>query len=132
MRPETGFQLLRFSAVGAVNTGLHYGIFLVLLRVAGAHYLAASAIGYCIGLVNSYVMNRRWTFASHGPRRREFSRFVVVNLLALGANSVVLYAAVAVLGVRPEVGQVAALGFSTAVNFCGNRLWTFRQALAPA
>ena len=42
-------QLLKFSAVGLLNTGLHYAVFLVLLRVGHLNYLLASALGYRTG-----------------------------------------------------------------------------------
>jgi len=122
------YQLLKFSAVGLLNTGLHYAVFLVLLRLGHLNYLVASALGYCTGLVNSYLLNRRWTFESRDPKRHlEFGRFVAVNMAALGLNSTVLYGCVSQLGLRPEVGQGIALVISLGVNFLGNRLWTFKR-----
>jgi putative flippase GtrA len=128
IRRVAEFQFLRFSAVGIVNTAIHYGVFLVLLRLFHANYLVASIVGYGCGLMNGYVLNRRWTFQSSDPDSSgEFVRFFIVNLVALSANSAVLYAGVQDFGWRPEQAQLVALAFSLTMNFFGNKLWTFKR-----
>jgi putative flippase GtrA len=82
----------------------------------------------CSGLMNGYVLNRRWTFQSSDPDSSgEFVRFFIVNLVALSANSAVLYAGVQDFGWRPEQAQLVALAFSLTMNFFGNKLWTFKR-----
>ena len=121
-------QFVKFGLVGVLNTALHYGVFLVLFRVLGVPMLVASAIGYCVGLVNSFLLNRSWTFRVVGDGRRvEFVKFVVVNLIALGVNLALLEVFTRA-GVVPEIGQVLAIGGSMVVNFLGNRVWVFRTA----
>lgn len=118
-------QFVKFGLVGVVNTALHYVVFLLLFRAMGVPMLLASGLGYTVGLLNSYVMNRAWTFRVVGPRRTaEFVRFVVVNLVAMGANLVALHL-LTVAGLIPEVAQVLAIGGSLVVNFVGNRIWVF-------
>lgn len=124
----TGIQLVKFSLIGLLNTGIHYSIFLFLYRVFGVYYLAASVVGYCAGLINSYIMNKKWTFRTTGVRVHiEFVKFIMVNLISLFVNLAALKYAVDHIGIIPEVGQIIAIVFSTIVNFLGNKLWTFHQ-----
>jgi putative flippase GtrA len=52
-------------------------------------------------------------------------QFLVVSLVALGANLLVLHLLIqAGLGKRP--GQALAILVATPLNFVGNRLWSFR------
>lgn len=128
MQRATGLQLLRFSVVGAVNTGIQFAVFMLLWRLGHVHYLAASGAGYACGLINGYVMNRRWTFESTDRNwQRGFAVFVAVNAVALGVNTAVLHVAVARAAANPVVGQFVAIAASLPINFLGNRLWTFRQ-----
>ncbi len=117
-----------FAAVGALNTGLHVLVYQVLLT-AGVPYLVASAAGYAVGLVNSYALNRRFTFgrAASARWRPEFLRFVVVNLAALVVNLGILAAVVAGGGLGERLAVVPAIAGSLAVNFAGNKWWTFRR-----
>lgn len=124
---ETGIQFIKFSLIGFLNTGIHYGIFLICFGLLGIHYLIASVIGYCAGVINSFILNKLWTFRTKGTRKDvEFAKFVVVNMVALSINVGSLKFFVAFVDMRPELGQVIAIGFAIIVNFLGNKLWTFR------
>lgn len=124
-------QFVMFCLVGLVNTALHALVFVLLFRLLGVHYLAATAAGYSAGVLNSFVLNRRWTFRrTAGNRRREMSRFVVVNLVSLGINVFALHALVAVASLTEEVALLLAIGCSTTANFAGNKYWTFQGAAA--
>ena len=114
---RTGRQFVSFGLVGVVNTVIQYAVFVLLFRLVGVPMLAASAVGYACGLVNSYLMNHRWTFRTGRDRSRgEFLRFCLVNLVALGVNLLVLKA-LAGAGVLPEIAQAVAIGFSLGAPF---------------
>lgn len=83
-------QLIKFAVVGAsntvvdmiVNTGLSY----VLNLFFSGNWIVytAKAVGYGCGILNSYILNSRWTFREERRQdRREKTSFVVVNILVL-------------------------------------------------
>ncbi len=125
-RFELVMQFFKFSVIGILNTGLHYGVFIVLYGLADINYLIASTAGYCVGVGNSYIMNRRWTFASGNDRIfGELTRFIAVNLASLGANAGLLFALVTIVSLQPQVAQIGAIIGSMSVNFICNKFWTF-------
>lgn len=122
-------QFIKFGLVGVLNTALHFAVFYALYSLLGLYYLLASTIGYVAGLINSYILNRNWTFRSHdADQKREFARFIWVNLLSLGVNLVTLKALVVWVELRPEVAQLLAIILTLLANFVGNRFWTFSSA----
>lgn len=122
-------QVLKFLAVGVLNTAIQYVLFIALYRVIGVNYLFASVIGYCAGMINSYLLNRNWTFASRNRRvLREAARFTVVNLAALCTNTALLYFFVTSLNFRPPIAQIWAIAGSLTINFLLNKFWTFNVA----
>lgn len=127
-RRELGPQLVKFLLVGVLNTAIQYLVFLTLYEVVRVNYLVASTVGYCLGMLNSYFLNRRWTFASATAQIfPEAMRFVTVNLLALGTNTGLLFLLVSTHDMRPRIAQLWALAGSVSVNFVLNRCWTFSQ-----
>lgn len=121
-------QFLVFSLIGLLNTAVHYCVFLLLFRGVGVPMLLASAIGYASGVANSYFMNRRWTFRIAAPPSKiEFLRFALVNLISLSVNLAALEFLTSVIGVTPEVGQIAAIAASLVVNFIGNKKWALAR-----
>jgi len=125
---KIGPQFLKFGLVGGLNTGIQYGVWWLLFRLLGVPMLVASGLGYTAGIVNSYFLNRSWTFKAAGNRNAgEFGKFVVVNLVAMGMNLLALKFLVDGARLKPEIAQVLAIGASLVVNFAGNRIWTFRE-----
>lgn len=121
-------QFVKFLVVGCINTGLHYAVFYTLYTYLGVYYLLASTIGYSVGLVNSYVLNRTWTFRSQMENQKaQFARFIGVNFMSLAVNLGALKLFVAAGGLPPELSQVLAIAFSLMANFIGNKFWTFRS-----
>src|SRR4051794_28739654 len=80
-------QPLRFAMVGLLNTAI--GLFTIYLATFGLGLgpVLANALGYGIGLVTSFALNRRWTFAaSAGNRWAQAARFTLAVLLAYAFN----------------------------------------------
>ena len=119
-------QFIKFAIVGVLNSAIQYLVFLFLYSLTGTPYLLASIIGYLAGMINSYILNRRWTFESRNQKLlTELSRFVAVNLVSLGVNLGLLYLLVSTGVMIPQWAQVVAITGSTLVNFVLNKVWTF-------
>lgn len=125
---RTGTQFIIFSFIGVLNTVIHYVLFLLLFRLFGAPVMVSSALGYLVGMVNSFFLNRHWTFKISGTDMGpEFIRFIVVNLVSLGVNLLVLQMLVSQANIMPEIAQGVAILGALVVNFSGNKLWTFNR-----
>jgi putative flippase GtrA len=118
------FQWLRFATVGVGNTALSWCLY-VLLEHAGVHYLLASGLAFGAGAVNSYVLNRRWTFRSRGARGREATRFVVVQGAGLALDVCLLYLLVRHAGVHHRLAQALVFPLASALTFTLSRRWAF-------
>lgn len=120
-------QFIKFSLVGVLNTAIHYGVFYVLYRYAGLYHLLASAAGFCLAVVHSYILNKFWTFRRRGSRiREEFLKFFLVSIFSLGVNLAGMAILVELLAVQPPVAQLVTIGITLVVNFLSNKFWTFR------
>jgi len=116
--------------VGAIGYLVNLGVYTALLRGAGLHYLAAALCSFLVAVTNNYTWSRLWTFrGQRGHFAYQGMRFLVVSLVALGANLAVLDLLV-VLGLPKIPAQAIAIAVVTPLNFLGNKLWSFR--LAPA
>jgi putative flippase GtrA len=124
-------QFVKFGIVGVSNTVLAFAIYTVLLKVFGVWYLAASAIGFVLGAVNGFLLNRRWTFAGHVGDSLTPVRWGVVQGCGLALNEGLLYLFVDGASVEKLLGQVFATGIVTVVTFLANRAWTFRVRHPP-
>jgi putative flippase GtrA len=132
-RDRASGQAVRFLLVGVTNTVVDLGAFYLLTRIPGMPDIAAKTISYLLGITNSFVWNKYWTFNARGSGRgwREFGLFFLVNLPPLAVNIVVF----ALLGLWTTSGSFAAregkafIAAAVAVvwNFLGSRYLAFRH-----
>lgn len=132
-RERVGGQAVRFLIVGLSNTAVDLVIFNLLRLIPGMPDVAAKAVSYFCGIVNSFFWNKYWTFNARGTSKgkREFLVFLAVNLPPLVVNVVVF----ALLGIWAGEGSFIvrnAKAFGAAVvtiawNFAGSRYLAFRH-----
>jgi dolichol-phosphate mannosyltransferase len=120
-------ELLKFSVVGASGYLVNLAVYGVLLRGAGLHYLAAGACSFVVAAANNYWWNRHWTFVHQkGHVYYQGLRFLIVSLVALGANLGILHLLIQA-GLGKIVAQAIAIVLVMPLNFVGNKLWSFRR-----
>jgi len=80
---EKNSQLLRFGAVGGINTVIDFSL-LFLLRSLGLPAVGANIISSTTAFIFSFVANKKYTFKSSGTNlKRELFLFTAVTLFGL-------------------------------------------------
>ena len=133
-RYEAVHQFVKYALIGGLNVVLHFAIF-NLLSFIGLPPLAANAIGFFVGSINSFFWNKLWAFRDR--RRdaviRQYLRFVFFTLVGLGLHSAAF--ALLLIPLHPHgtlgenVALFLALPFSVAWNFTSYKLWTFKPGV---
>lgn len=131
LNPTVILQFVQFGLVGVSNTLIAFAVYTLLLKVFGVWYVAASGIGFAVGAVNGFLLNRRWTFREHVGDALTPVRWAIVQTCGLGLNLALVYLFVDGAGLDKLVGQIPATAIVTVLTFAANRSWTFR-AQAPA
>ena len=117
-------QWLRFAAVGGSNTLLSWCLYAGFVQV-GVHYVLASGLGFALGALNSYALNRRWTFRSRDRRLPEALRFGAVQCVGLAVDVCLLYALVHGAGLHHLIAQALVFPAASALTFLLCRHWAF-------
>lgn len=125
-RPVWRRQFARFVAVGLCAVAAHYSAMAALMALAGWSATAASALGFAVGAVVSYGLNRRYTFESDRAHHAAAPR----HALTVGSGWVLNTAGVALLqgplGWPIWVAQVISTGGVLVWHFALSRWWVFR------
>jgi len=130
-------QVIRFSLVGGLNTLVDVLILNMLLLLFPSNstrmILIFSAIAYSLGAVNSFLLNKYWTF---GYRQRttwrEVVRFIVTTLCGIGWSSIILWLASNALHpilMNPTLwanaSKVIAISGTALISYLGMSFWVF-------
>lgn len=144
------WQVLKFNIVGLLNTAIDVGAF-TLLTGLGVSVIFAQPAGYGLGLLNSYIFNKRWTFrtdigqsqssettgtieqhldGTDGARssgKNEVTKFLLVNLITFGLNSLILWGCYDLAGMHEWLSKCIATVVTLAANYLGYSRWVFKS-----
>lgn len=91
----------------------------------------AQALSYSAGVLWSYAINSRVTFADADGGSRAFGRFVLVQLMLLLATAAAFE--IATQARMPETRSwLAIMAIATIANFLISKAWVFQQSDDPA
>ena len=119
-------RIIRFCVVGVANTAIALGAFALLVAL-GLAAPVASGVAFAVGAVNSFQLNRRWTFAGLGIARHALLRFAATQ----GAGALASAGGVFVLehaGWPEMAAECVILPCVTAALYSVSRLLVFRSA----
>jgi putative flippase GtrA len=119
-------QLVRYAIVGVLsNVALYLG-YLALTFMGVEHKLAMTLL-YVMGVVQTFVMNRNWSYQHEGSVAPAFVRYVVVYLAGYVVNFAGLYTFVDVLGYSHRVVQAVMIVLVAGLVFVLSRFWVFAR-----
>jgi len=124
---ELFIQIVKFGIVGVLNTLLTAGTIWLLLRVLNCSDYLSNIGGYIIGLLNSFVWNRRWTFKSNTKVKDTVFKFIVTFVICYLIQLGNLYLLLHFTSVDSYVSQLLSIVVYTGFNFTLNKYYTFKS-----
>ncbi len=130
-------QLLRFGLVGGLNTLLDIVILNALLLLSPTTstrtLLAYNALAFSLGAVNSFLLNKYWTFDhKQGTTLKELVRFTITTLFGIGWSTLVLWLASTILHplvlnatLWANAAKIVSVASSALLSYMVMRLWVF-------
>ena len=130
-------QVLRFGLVGGLNTLVDVlilnSLLLLFPTTSAPKLLAYNSLAYSLGAVNSFFLNKYWTFGSRQQvTRGEQARFLLTTLCGIGWSSAILWLASTLLHpflvnatLWANASKVLAIAGTALISYLGMRLWVF-------
>jgi putative flippase GtrA len=119
-------QFFRFLTVGVFNTLLGYCVIFTCMYLAHMSPETSNVAGYAVGVVASYILNRKYTFQSKQKRRNEIVRFLTAFVIAYAANFATLIILIHRMGIRESTSQVLAGFIYVVASFIMNKHYAFK------
>lgn len=117
-KTKTFEQLTRYLITGFTAFGIEYGLYLILLKWVGLHYVTASVIVYALVFWFSFMLNRMWSFKSQGAIKRQVFQYGLLFLFNLVvANVVLMRLFIDVLGLSALISPFFKMACVVSWNF---------------
>jgi len=118
----------RFAVVGCSNTAVDFIVFTILRAIFNVNYLYCQVAAFIAGIMNSFILNKTWTFESKTSRfesSRQLGKFVFINLVSLAVSLLGLQLLSGQMHMNVYVAKVAVTVVTQAINYSGYRWWVF-------
>lgn len=84
-------------------------------------------IGYTIATVNSFFMNKNWTFGKRkNYNKAETFKFILVNLTSLSISTLGVYLLYDIAGINEYAAKIIVAFVTIIINYFGNKLFVFK------
>jgi putative flippase GtrA len=135
-------QVTRFGVVGGLNTVvdllvLNVLIFFTHTGQTGGMYALFKSIAFFCAVLNSYLLNRSWTFTRVEQKSPsvEGAQFLFISILGaavnVGSSWYVATFTRPSWGIDPKwwpsIAALVGTAFSLGFNFVGYKFWVFKQ-----
>jgi putative flippase GtrA len=136
-------QIIRFGFVGGLNTFLDLLIFNAFLFLFPTNntfkLLLYNSIAYALGGINSFILNKYWTF-DHKQKttHAEILRFAITTLVGIGCNDLLIWLIsgfahpfIANTQLWANTSKIVAIFGTVLISYLGMRLWVFVKPAQP-
>lgn len=117
-------QIFRYFIVGVLNNLLGYLIYLTVTWLWLEPKLAVTLL-YPIGVLTAYYGHAEYSFSYRGRTRQGLSRYLIAHLAGYGANLLLLYICVDIIGLPHQIVQAAAILLVAGILFLLFRYYVF-------
>jgi putative flippase GtrA len=121
--PESGLlgQGVRFGLAGGTVALVYLASTTILAEVAGLPFQMALAIGFCLGLVVHFTLQRLFVWAHHEefalPLHQQLGRYLIVAAMQYGVTAASTGLLPSALGVPTELVYLATVAVLLSANF---------------
>lgn len=128
--PQTSLQFVRYALVGLASNLLLYLAYLAL-TTAGIEPKLSMSLLYLVGVAQTFVFNKRWSFRHSGMHGIAFIRYCSAYGLGYVINLLVLVVLVDRMGYPHEIVQGGMVLLLAVMLFLLQKFWVFRPISSP-
>jgi putative flippase GtrA len=149
---RTSREFLRFAIVGCLNVVVSSLIFYLAYKhlklgrlfientgplgkelqfhlehfgIASVDAAVSNAVAYLGGMVNSFILNKTWTFRVKEYSSGQVWRFFTLNVAGLALGTALMLLLVDGMGGQYLIVWSVTIICTTVLNYLGNKYWTF-------
>ena len=117
-------QLSRYAIVGLASNAFGYLLYLLLTTVGMGHKTAMTLL-YGVGVLQTFIFNKRWSFSHQGPTKTALRRYIISYCIGYAINYIALWGLVDKLGFPHQWVQVVMIFLLASMLFTLQRYWVF-------
>jgi putative flippase GtrA len=114
-------MIYKYIVTGLLNTAISLSVIFILYEVLALNYNVAYFLGYVTALINSFIMNKKFTFESGNPWKGEVVGFVKAFIISYGMSHIFLNIMIEIFNFNVFFSIICSMIFYTIVGYVLNK-----------
>ena len=115
----------KYLVVGGLGTVTHLSLLYIAVEFFAMPPLLGSCTAFIWVVIQSYFLNRNWTFQSDREHSSALPRYLVVSGIGFVGNLSIMFVMLNVFGLWYMLAQASVAVVIPVMNFLLNKYWTF-------
>ena len=120
-------EAFKYGIVGIINTLLTLLIIWLMRSVIGTSLIVANVTGYTAGFLNSFILNRSWTFKCNNNWKKEFLKFLAAFAICYLIQLAFVLFLEKQTSLQERYTTLLGMIVYTGINFLLNKYFTFKN-----
>ncbi len=122
------WKFIKFCLVGSLGLFIDFSSTYFLKEKWHFNKYLANSIGFCLAVLNNYVLNKFWTFQDINPEfLSQGTKFLVISIIGLLLNNQIIYLLINKGKYSFYFSKLIAILIVVFWNFLANYLYTFSE-----
>jgi putative flippase GtrA len=118
-------SMAKYFVVGGLGTITHLSLLYATVEYLSFEPLVGSSVVFIWVVIQSYLLNKNWTFENNSKHTSTLPRYLVVSGIGFLSNLLLRYLMINVLELWYMLAQILTVTVIPAMNFLLNKYWTF-------
>ena len=115
----------KYFVVGVLGTATHLFLLYIAVEFVYLSPLLGTSAAFIWVVIQSYLLNRNWTFQSDKKHTSTLPRYLIVSGIGFITNFLLMFFMLEVLGLWYIFAQILTALVVPLMNFLLNKYWTF-------
>ena len=123
-------QIIKFGFVGFLCFFIDYGIMVFLTEALKINYLISSGCSFSVSVIVNYILSIKFVFDADrdANKVKQFLVFLFFRIGGLIINQIVMWVAVALLGIFYMISKIGATAIVMVYNFITRKLFIEKKS----
>jgi putative flippase GtrA len=115
-----------YAFIGVTGVTIDFLIFTFLVKVLGLYYVISNLISVSFGLVNNFILNRRYNFKVYNKPVHRFMSFYFIGITGIAISTLLIHVLTETLSIPVLVSKIISVIIVVILQYIANRFITFR------
>ena len=119
-------NLILYGIIGSLSAGTDFTLYSILVRETAIPYLLINVFSTFVGIVISYLLNRKYNFKVEDNAISRFLIFLSIGIGGLVVSSLLLYLFVEFWSIDKTLSKIISLVVVVLIQYLLNKYITFK------